>query len=200
MAIFCSIDPIMIQREHYMRQLRLYRGQPLIKILTGIRRCGKSTLLGMVRDEIAASGKVPPGQIISLNFEDMAHRDKLTADALYEHLRGRVDFAKPFCIFLDEIQNVAGFERVLDSLFVQPAADIYVTGSNARFLSSRNSAYMTGILESPSRTPGAAKAGGGSELSTIDSITDMPSSRAVKARYLGFDWLATDDGIVPCIR
>jgi predicted AAA+ superfamily ATPase len=127
-----------------MRWLRLYRGQPLIKILTGIRRCGKSTLLGMVRDEIAASGAVPPEQIVSLNFEDMAHRDKLTADSLYDHLRSVVDFAKPFYVFLDEIQNVAEFERVLDSLFVQPSADIYVTGSNARFLSDDLATLLTG--------------------------------------------------------
>jgi predicted AAA+ superfamily ATPase len=134
----------MIQREFYLKQLRLYRGQPLIKALSGIRRCGKSTLLKMVSDEIAASGTVAPEQRVTLNFEDMAHRDKLTADALYDHLRGTLDFSRPFCVFLDEIQQVAGFERVLDSLFVQPAADIYVTGSNARFLSSDLATLLTG--------------------------------------------------------
>jgi predicted AAA+ superfamily ATPase len=134
----------MIKRDFYLKQLRLYRGQPLIKMLTGIRRCGKSTLLKMVSDEIAASGTVPPGQMATLNFEDMAHGDKLTADALYAHLRGRLDFSKPFCVFLDEVQHVAGFERALDSLFVQPSADIYVTGSNARFLSSDLATLLTG--------------------------------------------------------
>jgi len=134
----------MIKRDFYLEQLRLYRGQPLVKVLSGIRRCGKSTLLQMFSDEIAASGTMAREQMVSLNFEDMAHRDKLTADALYDHLRDVLDFSKPFCVFLDEIQHVADFERVLDSLFVQPAADIYVTGSNARFLSSDLATLLTG--------------------------------------------------------
>jgi len=134
----------MIKRDFYLKQLRLYRGQPLIKVLSGIRRCGKSTLLKMFSAEIAASESVAREQLVSLNFEDMAHRDKLTADALYDHLRGALDFSKPFCVFLDEIQHVSGFERVLDSLFVQPAADIYITGSNARFLSSDLATLLTG--------------------------------------------------------
>ena len=133
-----------IPREQYLEKLRLYRGRPLIKVISGIRRCGKSTILQMFMEEMLASGEVPNEQVLSLNFEDMAWRHLLTADALYDHLSGNLDFTRPFCVFLDEIQNVDGFERVLDSLFVQPGADIYITGSNARFLSSDLATLLTG--------------------------------------------------------
>jgi len=134
----------MIAREHYLKKLRLYQGQPLIKVVSGIRRCGKSTILQMFHAEIVARGGLPANQVAAVNFEDMAWRKLLHADALYEHLRASLDFSRPFAVFLDEVQNVAEFERVLDSLYVQPGADIYVTGSNARFLSSDLATLLTG--------------------------------------------------------
>jgi len=135
-----------IKRERYLRKLRDFKGTNLIKVLTGIRRCGKSTLLKMFQEELAKTKGIRPGQIISLNFEDMASRDLLTASALYEHLRPRVaaQKGKPCFVFLDEIQNVAGFERVVDSLFVQPGVDLYITGSNAHFLSADLATLLSG--------------------------------------------------------
>jgi predicted AAA+ superfamily ATPase len=135
-----------IQREHYLRQLRDFTGTNLIKVLSGIRRCGKSTLLSMFQDELTRTSGVRASQILSLNFEDMANRHLLTADALYEHLQPRVAALKekPCFIFLDEVQNVADFERVVDSLYVQPGVDLYITGSNAKFLSTDLATLLSG--------------------------------------------------------
>ena len=135
-----------IKRERYLCKLRDFKGTNLIKVLTGIRRCGKSTLLKMFQEELSRAKGIRAGQIISLNFEDMANRNLLSADALYRHLRPRVAAlkGKPCFVFLDEIQNVAEFERVVDSLFVQPGVDLYITGSNAHFLSTDLATLLSG--------------------------------------------------------
>ena len=134
----------MIKREQYLKRLRGYRDKPLIKVLSGVRRCGKSTILQMFSDELLSSGDVAESQIITFNFEDMAYRKLLTAETLYEHLQGRIQKGLRTYVFLDEIQNVADFEKVVDSLFAQPDVDVYITGSNAYFLSSDLATLLTG--------------------------------------------------------
>ena len=133
----------MIIREKYLEALRAYREKRLIKVVSGIRRCGKSTLLEMFQQELQDGG-VEAGQIVSLNFEDMALRNLLTAEALYQYLEKRIDTAKMNYIFLDEIQMVAGFERVVNSIFIKKNVDLYITGSNAYFLSSELATLLTG--------------------------------------------------------
>jgi len=133
----------MIIREKYLELLRSYREKRLIKVISGIRRCGKSTLLEMFQQELRDGG-VEPIQIVSLNFEDMAFRNLLTAEALYEHLEERIAETKMNYIFLDEIQMVADFERVANSLFIKKNVDLYITGSNAYFLSSELATLLTG--------------------------------------------------------
>jgi len=125
----------MLKRESYLKIIRSYREKPLIKVLSGVRRCGKSTLLAMFARELRKEG-VGGDQIISMNFEDLAHRDLLNANALYDYLKQKINRRKMNYIFLDEIQNVADFEKVVDSLFVRRNVDLYITGSNAYFLSS----------------------------------------------------------------
>jgi len=134
----------MIERKAYIKQLYQYLDKPLIKVLTGVRRSGKSTILQMFRDDLIRNNHIKAENAISINFEDMTNRKLLTADALYEHLLPYTQSNENIYIFLDEIQNVAEFERVLDSLFVQPNIDLYVTGSNARFLSSDLATMLTG--------------------------------------------------------
>ena len=95
----------MIVREKYLEILRAYRGKRLIKVISGIRRCGKSTLLEMFQQELLKGG-IERSRIISLNFEDMAFRRLLTADALYDHLEKLIAAEKMNYIFLDEIQMV----------------------------------------------------------------------------------------------
>ena len=133
----------MIRREKYLELLRLYKEKPLIKVITGIRRCGKSTLLEMFQQELLNNG-IEQSQIISFNFEDMAFRNILTAPTLYDHLEKLIIEAKMNYIFLDEIQMVDDFERVANSLFIKKNVDLYITGSNAYFLSSELATLLTG--------------------------------------------------------
>ncbi|MDR2580454.1 MAG: ATP-binding protein [Fibromonadaceae bacterium] len=133
----------MLKRENYLKIIRSYREKPLIKVLSGVRRCGKSTLLAMFIKELKKEG-IKSDQIISMNFEDLAYRDLLSANALYDYLKQKINKKKMNYIFLDEIQNVADFERVVDSLFVQKNVDLYITGSNAYFLSSDLATILTG--------------------------------------------------------
>ena len=132
----------MIVREKYLALLRQYRNKPLIKVVTGIRRCGKSTLLEMFQEELKSSTE--QSQIISINFEDMANRNLLTAETLYEYLEKWIDKEKMNSIFLDEIQMVSDFERVTNSLSIKKNVDLYLTGSNAYFLSSELATLLTG--------------------------------------------------------
>jgi predicted AAA+ superfamily ATPase len=133
----------MITRDNYLQQIQLYKNKPLIKVISGIRRCGKSTLLEMFQEELLHDG-VEESQIISFNFEDMAFQHLLTAEALYEHLEKRIVKTKMNYIFLDEIQMVANFERVANTLFIKKNIDLYITGSNAYFLSSELATLLTG--------------------------------------------------------
>ena len=134
---------VMIKRENYLELLRQYKNKPFIKVVTGIRRCGKSTLLEMFQDELKTTEK-EQGVVISINFEDMANRNLLTAETLYGHLEKLIVKEKMNYIFLDEIQMVADFERVTNSLFIKKNVDLYITGSNAYFLSSELATLLTG--------------------------------------------------------
>lgn len=133
----------MIDRNIYLQKLRLYRDKQLIKIISGIRRSGKSTLLQLFKNELIASG-VEDRQTISINFEDLAYRDILTAESAYDYVQSRLIPEKMNYVFLDEIQNVVQFEKMADSLFIKDNVDLYITGSNAYFLSSELATVLTG--------------------------------------------------------
>lgn len=133
----------MIDRKQYLDKLRLYRDKQLIKVISGIRRAGKSTLLQMFRQELLDSG-IEEKQTISINFEDLAYRDILTAETAYDYIAERLLPDKNNYIFLDEVQNVAQFEKMADSLFIKDNVDLYITGSNAYFLSSDLATVLTG--------------------------------------------------------
>ena len=134
---------VMIERKEYMNQLRALRDEPIIKVVTGIRRCGKSTLLDMFREELLKSG-VAKEQIIAINFEDEKFADLTNRRALYQYLSDQFIAGKKNYIFLDEVQNVEEFERVVDSFYIQPNVDIYITGSNAYLLSSELATLLSG--------------------------------------------------------
>ena len=125
----------MIKRELYMSRIRPFIGSDLIKVMTGIRRCGKSVMLELIKQELTESG-VSPSQFISINFEDMSYSHLCTAEALHDHLSEKIrSFDGRAYIFLDEIQEVANWEKCVNSLRVNSDADIYITGSNAKMLS-----------------------------------------------------------------
>lgn len=133
----------LIERKQYMQQLRNLKDQNIIKVISGVRRCGKSTLLMMFADELVRGG-VAVEQIQFYNFEDL---DTLAIGDIFQihsHIKERLVADKPNYIFLDEIQNVAGFQRLVDSLYIKPNVDVYITGSNAYMLSGELATLLTG--------------------------------------------------------
>ncbi len=133
----------MIIREDYLRKLIKFKNKDIIKVVTGIRRCGKSTLFKQYMEYLLSNG-VEENQIININFEDMDYYELLDAKKLYEYIKGRLLKEKTMYIFLDEIQQVNEFERVVDSLYIKDNIDIYITGSNAYLLSSELATLLSG--------------------------------------------------------
>ncbi|MBQ1816737.1 MAG: ATP-binding protein [Bacteroidaceae bacterium] len=125
-----------VSRSDYIKRLSSKRGNGLVKIVTGVRRCGKSYLLfNLFRKHLIAEG-VPDNHIISLALDDYANKRFLNSDELYNYVRGRITDSSPYIILLDEIQLVPEFESVLNGFLRIPNADVFVTGSNSKFLSS----------------------------------------------------------------
>lgn len=132
----------MIRREDYLKKIIGYRGKKIIKVITGIRRCGKSTLLEMYRQYLIEDG-VDQYSIISINFDDMRNNYLLDYNVLFKHLDEKVGDGF-YTIILDEIQNVENFQYVVNSLFLRDNVDIFITGSNAYMLSGELATYLTG--------------------------------------------------------
>ncbi|MHC1779656.1 MAG: ATP-binding protein [Bacteroidales bacterium] len=133
----------MIVRETYLKKLRQLKDQDLIKVVTGVRRCGKSTLLEAFRNELLETG-ISPENIIFLNFEERENLALCKWSALYDDIILKVKPEKKTYIFLDEIQLIADFEKLVNSLFVKKNIDLYITGSNAYLLSSELATLLTG--------------------------------------------------------
>lgn len=133
----------MVIRKNYLDKLILWKDHDIIKIITGIRRCGKSTLLMQFQDYLRDNG-VMDEQIISINFEDLKFEALLDYRSLYEYVESKILPGKKMYIFLDEIQKVSGFEKTVDSLYIKENVDVYITGSNAYMLSSDLSTLLSG--------------------------------------------------------
>ena len=133
----------MVERKEYLEHLIQWKDEQVIKVVTGIRRCGKSTLLLQYQEWLKASG-VSDEQIVSINFEELEYEELQDYKKLYAYLKDRLCKGKMTYIFLDEIQKVSAFEKVVDSLYVKPQVDLYVTGSNAYMLSGDLATLLTG--------------------------------------------------------
>ena len=133
----------MVQRNEYLEQLKKWKDEQVIKVVTGIRRCGKSTLLSMFQDYLKEQG-VGDDQIISINFEELEYEDLLDYKALYNYVKERLHKTKTTYVFLDEIQQVVDFQKAVDSLYVKNNVDVYVTGSNAYLLSGELATLLSG--------------------------------------------------------
>lgn len=133
----------MIIRKEYLSRLLAWKNEQVIKVVTGIRRCGKSTLLKQFQEHLLEEG-VSQEQIISINFEDLDYEDLLDYKALYAYIKERLCPDKMTYIFLDEIQKVDSFQKAVDSLFIKENTDIYITGSNAYLLSGDLATLLTG--------------------------------------------------------
>lgn len=133
----------MVQRNEYLEQLKKWKDEQVIKVVTGIRRCGKSTLLEMYQKYLKTQG-VAEDQIISINFEELEYEDLLDYKALYNYVKERLHKTKTTYVFLDEIQQVEDFQKAVDSLYVKKNVDVYITGSNAYLLSGELATLLSG--------------------------------------------------------
>lgn len=133
----------MVLRRQYLEKLRKTQGSRIIKVITGVRRCGKSTLLAQFQEELLKSG-LGRDQIISVNLEDIANKSLLDYLKLYDYLLERLQPGEMTYVFLDEIQNVPQFQRAVDSLYIRPDVDVYLTGSNAGLLSGELATLLSG--------------------------------------------------------
>ncbi len=134
---------MLLQRTEYLDKLIAFKDKKLIKIVTGIRRCGKSTLLDIYQECLKKQG-VTEDQIIAINFEDMDYEELTDYKKLYAYLKERLIEDKMTYIFLDEVHHIDDFPRVVDSLYIKKNVDLYITGSNAYMLSSEIATLISG--------------------------------------------------------
>lgn len=133
----------MITREKYLTDLRRWRDKDVIKVITGVRRCGKSTLMEQWKDKLQTSG-VEAGRIIHINLEMMENEPLLEYHALHDAVLPRCVGDDMHYVLLDEVQNVPDFQKAIDSLYVRPNIDLYITGSNAQLLSGTLATLLSG--------------------------------------------------------
>ena len=134
---------MLIQREEYLNRLIALKDKQIIKVVTGVRRCGKSKLLELYKEWLIEHG-VEEKQIISINFEDMDFEELTDYKKLYAYLKAHLVEGKMTYIFLDEVQNVEKYQKVVDSLYIKDNVDMYITGSNAYMLSSEIATLISG--------------------------------------------------------
>jgi predicted AAA+ superfamily ATPase len=127
----------------YIKKIMPYVDTPFVKVLSGVRRCGKSTILKMIAEELRGRG-VPDERILAYNFDSLQHEDIKTAKLLYDTVKGQLSKDGKTYLFLDEIQEVKSWEKAVNSFMTDFNVDIYVTGSNSRMMSSEISTYLTG--------------------------------------------------------
>ena len=133
----------MIVRPYYLDLLKTYRDVPLVKILAGIRRCGKSTILDMLKDDLLGSG-IAADHVIQLRYTSEELDDSMTAKQMYRDIKEKMTDSERYYLLLDEVQEVDGWEKAVNSLLEDSNTDIYVTGSNSKLMSSEISTYLTG--------------------------------------------------------
>lgn len=133
----------MIKRDEYLKKLISFKDKELIKVVTGIRRCGKSTLFKLFQ-EYLLNNEVEQDQIININFEDLDYEYITDYRILYDYIKTKLNPNKKIYIFLDEIQHVENFEKAVDSLYINKNVDLYITGSNAFFLSGELATLLSG--------------------------------------------------------
>lgn len=134
---------MLIQRKEYLDKLIAFRDKQIIKAVTGIRRCGKSTLLEIYQNYLLEQG-VQPEQIIAINFEDYDYEELTNGAKLHAYIKERLVKGKTTYIFLDEVHHVDDFAKVVDSLYIKKGVDLYITGSNAYMLSSEIATLISG--------------------------------------------------------
>ncbi len=133
----------MINRPHYVNKIMSYTDTPFVKVLTGVRRCGKSIILKMIMEKLQNEHNIPAEHIVSMRFDSMEYED-MTAKEMFSALKAKLNPNGKTYFFLDEVQEIKGWERVVNSLASDYDVDLYVTGSNSRMMSSEIATYLTG--------------------------------------------------------
>ena len=133
----------MIKRELYLKRIRPFYDSEMVKVITGIRRCGKSTIMKQIIDELKKKD-ILNKRIIYINFEDYQYRKISTSDALYEHINNRITKTSKYYLLIDEIQNIEEFELVINSFRSTHDVSIFITGSNSRLLSGELATHLSG--------------------------------------------------------
>ena len=165
----------MIKRNDYLRQLNSFKDKLLIKVITGIRRCGKSTLLESYQRELSDDG-VSPEQMISINFEDAIFEDLCERKALYRYIEQRLQPNSMNYIFLDEVQHVDEWQKVVDSFFIKKNCDVYITGSNAYLLSGELATLLSGRYVEIKMLP----------LSFAEFVSAFPNKNELSKKYITY--------------
>lgn len=166
-----------IRRDQYLNWLAEWKEKRVIKVVSGVRRCGKSTLLKFFREHLKENG-VERSQIIDLNFESLDYEHLTDYRVLYDYVNARLDPDRVNYVFLDEIQHVEHFEKAVDSLFVKENVDVYVTGSNAYFMSGELATLLSGRYVELKMLPLSFK-----EFCTAESDKTIPRNQLFN-RYL----------------
>ena len=133
----------MIIRPQYLNALRSYRNIPIVKILAGIRRCGKSTILDMLKNDLLSSG-INKEQIIDRRYTSLSLDEGMDARSMYDDIKSIMTTDDMYYLLLDEVQEIPGWEKAVNSLSEDCKVDIYVTGSNSKLMSGEISTYLTG--------------------------------------------------------
>ena len=183
----------MIKRELYLEQLRPFIDQPLIKVLTGIRRSGKSAILMMLQEELTQRG-ISGDNIVYINFESMEYSDIEDAKSLYSFVKSKITNNLKYYILLDEIQEVKGWEKAINSFLVDFKADLYITGSNSKLLSSELATYIAGRYIEINVTPLSFKENlEFKKILTGTELTDLQKEFIRFLRLGGFPIIHTAD-------
>lgn len=162
----------MIDRPRYIEKLNRWRDRDLIKVITGVRRCGKSTLLRMFADSLRNEG-VSESRIIAINMEELENERLADYRALHDEVLSRMQPDSMNYVFIDEVQNIPDFQKALDSLYVRPNIDLYVTGSNALLLGGTLATLLSGRYVEIGMTP----------LSFSEYVSAFPDSRSLSRLY-----------------
>lgn len=187
----------MIQRKQYLEKLILFKEKQLIKVVTGVRRCGKSTLFELYEVYLESTG-VSREQIVHVNLEDLEHEALLDYKALYNYINERLCKDRFTYVFIDEVQNCKGFEKVVDSLFIKKNVDVYVTGSNAYMLSGELATLLAGRYITVEMLPLSFK-----EYYDAESDVKNKSKEAFFQEYIrygAFPYVVTLEGVEQAIR
>jgi predicted AAA+ superfamily ATPase len=165
----------MIERKEYLEDLISFKDKNLIKVVTGIRRCGKSTMFELYQDYLTQNG-VSAEQIIAVNLEDGDYRNIRTAEKLYEYVSERLIDDKKNYVFLDEVQQVENFQQAVDWLYVKKNVDLYITGSNAYLLSGELATLLSGRYVEIKMLP----------LSFKEYISAFPDNKNTAELYMNY--------------